>query len=247
MTYAKKRLAALQKAKNEAILRKREQHEIEERERLQWEQKQQENKSCMTFMATEMLQNLINQFPCRKCNEVGTQLVNPRSMKGVITNLEIICRCGSKTSSWSAADKFTDALLVSAKVNGITKTQLERFLLCLNFTAVSDTSATSICFSSNATLTKSREINSKVIDLSKKIEKQKRDTILEERPEVFIASEDGAYPNGIRTRNSGACFNTVMGYDKNNKAYIVCKYQIDKIFVFYLPNSKKVKYTFFEF
>ena len=47
--------------------------------------------------------------------------------------------------------------------------------------------------------------------------------ILTERPETFIASEDGAYPNGVRTRNSGACFNTVMAYDKNNKAKIVCK------------------------
>ena len=250
MPYKKRshaRLSAIGKTGRGAQAQKRHEIELKKQEKLQWQEKQESNKSSMTFMATKNLQNILNHFVCPKCNEKGNLLVNQRSMQGVNTNLEVICSCGSKITSWTAENEFTDALLVSAKVNGITKTQLERFLLCLNFTAESETSATSICLTSNAMLKKSEEIRSKLIELSKKIEKAKLDTILEERPDVFIASEDGAYPNGIRTRNSGACFNTVMAYDKDNNAHIVCKYQIDKIFVFWIPNSKKVKYTFFEF
>ena len=203
-----------------ALLRERHEAQLQEQE---WQQKQENHMSSMTFTATKKIQKLINHYPCPKCNEKGTQLVNQRSLKGVITNLEIICRCGSKVSSWSADDEFNDAFLISAKLNSITKTQLERFLLCLNFTAGSESSSTSICLSSVAMQKRIREINSKLIELKEKIEKTEFERILAERPDTFIASEDGAYPNGVRTRNSGACFNTVMAYDRNNKAKIVCK------------------------
>ena len=211
---------------------KRDKIETDQRERLQWELKQHAHKPSMTFMSTKKLQDLINNFLCPKCNQKGTQLVHQRSMKGVNTNLEIICSCESNLKSWTAADEFTDAFLLSAKVNGITRTQLERQLICLNFTVESESLGTSVCFSSNAMQKKIRDINSKLIDLKEKIEKAELDRILEERPDVFIASEDGAYPNGVRTRNSGACFNTVMAYDKTNKAKIVCKYYIDRSFDF---------------
>ena len=203
-----------------ALLRERHDAQLQDQE---WQQKQENHKSSMTFMATKKIQNLINHYPCPKCNTTGTQLVNQRSLKGVITNLEIICSCGSKITSWSAEDEFNDAFLVSAKMNGITKTQLERFLVCLNFTAGSGTSTTSICLSSVAMQKKVREINAKLINLKEKIEKMELEKILKERPDTFIASEDGAYPNGVRTRNSGACFNTVIAYDKDNKAKVVGK------------------------
>ena len=193
-----------------------------EREIIQWLQKQDQHKSSMTFMATKKVQNLVNHFLCPKCNERGSQLVNQRSLKGVITNLEVICRCGSKFTSWTAEDIFTDAALISAKMNGITRTQLERFLLCLNFTAESE-AGSSISLSSVTMKKKIQEINSKLIVLKEKIEKTELERILAERPDAFIASEDGAYPNGVRTRNSGACFNTVIAYDKDNKAKVVCK------------------------
>ena len=221
MPKAKRALQALWKGRRDAKIRKRDEAEIEEREKLHWLQKQQAQSNSMTHMGTNKLQNLINNFKCSKCNEIGTQLVNQRSLKGVITNLEIICSCGSKITSWSAEDEFNDAFLISAKLNGITKTQLERHLLCLNFTAGSESSSTSICLSSVAMQKRIREINSKLIDLKEKTEKMELDRILAERPDTFIASEDGAYPNGVRTRNSGACFNTVMAYDKDNKAKIV--------------------------
>ena len=48
-------------------------------------------------------------------------------------------------------------------------------------------------------------------------------TLKAERKDVFVGSEDGAYPNGVRTRNSGACYSTVMGYNTNGEAKIVCK------------------------
>ena len=224
MTRTRKKLAALWEG--------RDSKEAQNREKLKWQEKQLAQKSSMTFMETKRLQTLINNFLCSKCKQKGTQLVNQRSMKGVNTNLEIICSCGSKLTLWTAADEFTDAILVSAKVNGITRTQLERQLICLNFTVETESLGTSVCFSSNAMQKKIRDINSKLIDLKEKIEKAELDRILEERPDVFIASEDGAYPNGVRTRNSGACFNTVMAYDKTNKAKIVCKYYIDRSFDF---------------
>jgi len=223
MPKAKRALQALWKGRRDAEIRKRDETEIEEREKLHWLQKQAQHKCSMTFTSTKKVQNIINHFQCPKCKTTGSQLVNQRSLKGVITNLEIICSCGSKITSWSAEDEFNDAFLISAKLNGINKTQLERFLLCLNFTAGSESSSTSICLSSVAMQKKIREINSKLIDLKDKIEKMELDKILAERPDTFIASEDGAYPNGVRTRNSGACFNTVMAYDKDNKAKIVCK------------------------
>ena len=200
-----------------------------DRERLQWQQRQDDHKPSMTFTGTDKIQSLINHYHCPKCSEKGTQIVNQRSLKGVITNLEIICTCGFKITSWSATDEFNDAFLLSAKLNGITKTQLERFLLCLNFTAESETSSTSICLSSVAMQKRIREINSKLIDLKENVEKAELERILAEKPDAFIASEDGAYPNGIRTRNSGACFNTVMGYDKDNNAKVVCKYNKSQI------------------
>lgn len=215
----KKHLAEANKQKRNLEL----QNELKEQERVKWQEKQQMHKSCMTFMATDRLQNIINHFSCPKCNQKGTQLVNQRSLKGFITNLEIICRCGSKFTNWTAADEFNEAVLMTTKLNGITKTQFQRFLLCLNFTAETETSGQSICLSSVAMQNKIRAINSKLIDLKEKVEKLELDRILEERPDVFIASEDGAYPNGVRTRNSGACFNTVMAYDKNNTAKIVGK------------------------
>ena len=223
MVKRKGKLAALLRARHDAEVRMREEIEIKERERLEWLQKQKTHQPSMTFTGTDKIQNVINYFACPKCNQKGTQVVNQKSLKGVITNLEIVCRCGSKITSWSAADEFNDAFLVSAKMNGITNTQLERFLLCLNFTAGSETSSTSICLSSVAMQKRIREINSKLIDLKDQIEKTELDRILAERPDAFIASEDGAYPNGVRTRNSGACFNTVMAYDKDKKAKIVCK------------------------
>lgn len=221
MPKVNKKLAALSQARK-AREKKRTADEVEARERLQWQERQDQHKSSMTFMATNKVQNLINHFPCPKCNQRGSQLVNQRSLKGVITNLEIICRCGSKFTSWTAEDTFTDATLVSAKMNGITRTQLERFLLCLNFTAETD-AGSSISLSSVTMKKKIQEINSKLIVLKEKIEKTELDRILAERPDTFIASEDGAYPNGVRTRNSGACFNTVIAYDQNNKAKVVCK------------------------
>ena len=222
MPKAKRQTAALLKAR-EAKQKKRNEDENRTRERFELQQKQDQHKCSMTFTSTKKIQNIINHFQCPKCKTTGSQLVNQRSLRGVITNLEIICSCGSKITSWSAEDEFNDAFLISAKLNGINKTQLERFLLCLNFTAGSETSSTSICLSSVAMQKKIREINSKLIDLKDDIEKIELDRILAERPDTFIASEDGAYPNGVRTRNSGACFNTVMAYDKDNKAKIVCK------------------------
>ena len=222
MPKAKKQKTALLKAR-EAKQKKRDEDEYRARERFELQQKQEQHKCSMTFTSTKKFQNIINHFQCPKCKTTGSQLVNQRSLKGVITNLEIICSCGSKITSWSAEDEFNDAFLISAKLNGITKTQLERFLLCLNFTAGSESSSTSICLSSVAMQKRIREINSKLIDLKDEIEKIELDRILAERPDTFIASEDGAYPNGVRTRNSGACFNTIMAYDKDNKAKIVCK------------------------
>lgn len=223
MPKAKRALQALWRGKRDAKMRKHDEAEIEEREKLHWLQKQQAHKSSMTYMGTNKLQNLINNFKCSKCNEIGTQLINERSLKGVITNIEVVCSCGFKITSWSADDEFNDAFLLSARMNGITKTQLERFLLCLNFTAGSETSSTSICLSSVAMQRRVREINAKLINLKEKIEKMELEKILKERPDTFIASEDGAYPNGVRTRNSGACFNTVIAYDKDNKAKVVGK------------------------
>ena len=71
-----------------------------EREKFQWQQRQHDHKPSMTLTGTDKLQNLINHYHCPKCNQKGTQLVNQRSLKGVITNLEIVCSCGSKITSY---------------------------------------------------------------------------------------------------------------------------------------------------
>ena len=56
-------------------------------------------------------------------------------MTGVITNIQIVCVCGKKISSWSAPEQLNNAVVMGSKLNGITVTQLERFLLSLNFVA----------------------------------------------------------------------------------------------------------------
>ena len=89
MPKVNKKLAALSQARK-AREKKRTADEVEARERLQLQERQDQHKSSMTFMATNKVQNLINHFPCPKCNQRGSQLVNQRSLKGVITNLEII-------------------------------------------------------------------------------------------------------------------------------------------------------------
>ena len=73
-------------------------------------------------------------YPIEYVN-LGTQLVTPSSMTGVITNLQISCICGRKISSWSAPEELNKALVMGTKLNGITITQMERFLLSLNFVA----------------------------------------------------------------------------------------------------------------
>ena len=65
-------------------------------------------------------------------DNLGTQLVIPSSMTGVITNLQISCICGRKISSWSAPEELNKAVVMGSKLNGITVTQLERFFLSLN-------------------------------------------------------------------------------------------------------------------
>ena len=57
-------LAAVGQLNSNLLLRKREENELKERQRLQWQEKQQTHKSCMTFMATDRLQNIINHFSC---------------------------------------------------------------------------------------------------------------------------------------------------------------------------------------
>ena len=66
---------------------------------------------------------------------LGSQLVTPTSMTGVITNLQITCQCGRKFTNWSASEKLNNAIVMGSKLSGITMTQLERFLLSLNFVA----------------------------------------------------------------------------------------------------------------
>ena len=68
-----------------------------------------------------------------------------------------------------------------------------------------------------------RECNESIVTLKEKIEKMELDLIRERRKEVFVCSEDGTYSTVVRTRNSGAVLNTVLAYDKDNNAKVVCK------------------------
>ena len=68
-----------------------------------------------------------------------------------------------------------------------------------------------------------RKCNESIVDLKEKIEKMELELIREKRKEVFVCSEDGTYPTGVRTRNSGAVLNTVMAYDEENNSKVVCK------------------------
>ena len=68
-----------------------------------------------------------------------------------------------------------------------------------------------------------RDCNESLVHLKEKVEKMQLDLIRARRKDVFVCSEDGTYPTGVRTRNSGAVLNTIMAYDENNEAKIVCK------------------------
>ena len=69
-----------------------------------------------------------------------------------------------------------------------------------------------------------RQCNESLVDLKEKVEKMQLELIREKRKEVFVCSEDGTYPTGVRTRNSGAVVNTVLAYDEDNNAKVVCKF-----------------------
>ena len=189
----------------------------------EWKEKQECKSQWMSFTARPQLQEMIKQLGCPKCGQVGHLLISHRSMKGANTNFEIACICDFKITSWSAADNFNDSLLLAAKLNGITKTQMERFLLINNFSVQGENTETSVTLSSKAIDTKIKEINIKLIKFKETIEKIELEKLKAEREDVFVGSEDGAYPNGVRTRNSGACYSTVMGYNTNGDAKIVCK------------------------
>ena len=70
-----------------------------------------------------------------------------------------------------------------------------------------------------------KDCNESIVNLKEKIEKMELELIRERRKDVFICSEDGTYPTGVRTRNSGAVLNTILAYDENMNAKIVCKYK----------------------
>ena len=189
----------------------------------EWKEKQNCQSQWMSFTARPQLQKIIKQLGCPKCGQVGHLLISHRSMKGANTNFEIACICDFMITSWSAADNFNDSLLLATKLNGITKTQLERFLLANNFSVQGENTESSVTLSSNAIDKKIREINLKLIEFKENIEKLELEKLKAERDDVFVGSEDGAYPNGVRTRNSGACYSTVMGYNIQGEAKIVCK------------------------
>jgi len=141
--------------KNSCDVRSKEKENNEENET--WKRKQQEVPKAMVMMYTDnsrhfeqlSMQNMW-KYRCvqglawfeisyskykLKYDNLGSQLVTPTSMTGVITNLLITCKCGKKVTSWSAPEKLNNAVVMGSKLTGITMTQLERFLLNLNFVA----------------------------------------------------------------------------------------------------------------
>lgn len=68
-----------------------------------------------------------------------------------------------------------------------------------------------------------RQCNESLVNLKEKVEKMQLELIREKRKNVFVCSEDGTYPTEVRTRNSGAVLNTVLAYDEDNNAKVVCE------------------------
>ena len=151
------------------------------------------NSTC--FMSLSNLEEILNDRRCKYCDSSEVQLTTS-SLKGTTHKLKVKCKgCGHSYKKDSTVSNFNQAFWLAATSNGFGISQIQNFLLDLNFNGLSDKNneqAVQLMSVYNTTLR--NQVKTEIIDLGRKDQARWLKEAIESKDKVIYLCVDGAYP-----------------------------------------------------
>ena len=134
--------------------------------------------------------------------------------------MKLWCQCASckiQLDFCLVEGNFTEALFLCMFANGISPTQMQSFLIGMNFAYKSEKTTFAVDFQSKYNLRLRNTIMPRIVELARVDQKLHFDNIIKSTANVIDISIDGAYP--VRGRSSPVAFVSILDRDRVCKKY----------------------------
>ena len=148
-------------------------------------------------MGLGQMKEMMDKLTCSTCKTMSKFDLIAKSIDGVIFNIIARCKLSSCIAEFkvkSQSSGFNTAFWTAMTVNGILPTQMQEFLLDLNFTTSGDGRKNAIDILSDTNIQRRKEVMEKIVVVCRDDQKKAMAKLLQSEPRELVGMVDGAYP-----------------------------------------------------